>query len=221
MKKVFKLLSSLLLVSFVLVSLSSCKNNDAEKYFTKALEVIDMKLPYLSDEDFSEAISLLEKCIECDKTMWKAYRQINQLYLMKKDYNKIIEVFDLWTENGNTMDESKQFSYACTLYSNQDKEKAFSIFSDIYNKNKERIKDNTFYKKEESNFVVSVFSGIITKNIKDIPSIDFEFDPLDIEGSVEEYNALPIEDRLQDIFSDFETSFNYDREELIACYAGQ
>lgn len=221
MKKVIKIINILLLLSLICTNFLSCKNKEAEKYFKEALDIIDLNIFSLSDEDFNNAINLLDKSIAADKTMWKAYRQKNQLYKARENYTKIIEVYDQWIANGNDMDPCKEFSYGCTIYLNGNKDKAMSIFSEIYNENKDKLKDGKFYKKDEINFVAVVLSGIITKNIKDISPIDNNYmafaDPQEITDA---YNALSQEEKLQDLFFNMLIFYEEYPDEMIKGYVG-
>ena len=221
MKKVLKIISVLLFVSLICTSFISCKNKQAESYFKEALDIIDLNIFSLSDEDFNNTINLLDKSIEADKTMWKAYRQKNQLYKARENYSKVIEVYDQWISNGNEMDPTKQFGYGCSIYLNGNKDKAMSIFSEIYNENKDKLKDGKFYKKDEINFVAVVLSGIITKNIKDISPIDSNYmafvDPQEI---TEAYNALSQEEKLQDLFFNMSVFYEEYPDEMIKSYVG-
>ena len=153
--------------------------------------------------------------------MWKSYRQKNQLYLARGNYSKAVEVYEQWINNGNTMNAAKYFSYGCSIYVDGSKEKAMNIFSEIYNENEDKIKDGKFYKKDEIDFVATVFSGIITNNIKDISPIDNNYMALgDPQKIMDAYNALSTEDKLQDIFYNFLVLYEQNPDEMIKSYAG-
>ena len=222
MKNIIKHSTLFLFLSLFIISFISCNNKDAEEYFSEALEIIDEHFFSSSfpAEDFDKAIRLLDKSINKDKTLWKAYRQKYQLYKVRGNYDKMAEVYQQWLDNGNSLPLFDYFSYGCTIYAAGNKDKAMGIFSEIYKANKEKFKDQKYDEKEEAQLVAVVLSGIITKNITYIPPLDDYIVPGDPEATVEAFNALSSEDKLQILFNYFISNYNKNPDEMITCYAG-
>lgn len=219
MKKSF--LSILLVLSLISINFISCGNNNAQKYYDKAQEVIGDKFisGQLNGETLQEVEKYLDLSIEADKSFWKAYWQKIQIYKADSNYEKIVAVYDNWINNGNEMDAWKMFSYGCTVYSTGNKEKAMNIFNQIYDENKDKIGDKNFIKKEDS-YVATMFSGIITEKITDIPEAKDFIIKDDFNASNEAFMDLSEDEKLNILFNDFLNRCKENKDEMITCYAG-
>jgi hypothetical protein len=192
MKKV-----SIFLIIFLL-TLTSCNNpQKARKLFDQAVEIRTSSNWYEwkfgPTEEKTKTLELLDESIKLDPKWWNPYNQKIQIYkygLCEENAEKVKEVYDLWISNGNKLNYSSQFSYACSLYCTGNETQAFELFSDFYSKY-----DGTGLKEEKK--MIYIFSGIFLGKINEsnirsivIERIDESLVPF-LEEYVNEFKENP------------------------------
>lgn len=192
MKKV-----SIFLIIFLL-TLTSCNHPaKAKKLFNQAVEnMVPSNLGEWmigSTEERNKTLELLDESIKLDPKWWNPYNQKIQIYKIggyEENADKVKEVYDLWISNGNKLNYSSQFSYACSLYCTGNETQAFELFSEFYSKYSET-------NLEEEKKMIYIFSGIFLGKINDsnirsivIDRIDESLVPF-LEEYVNEFKEHP------------------------------
>ena len=206
-----KIITSVIIALSLVLTLSSCAKTKAQQYYDKAQVILNEKyINDFSEEDNREVQALLDKAIEAKKDWFKPYWQKIQLYKLPPTDNieEILNIYNLWIDNGNTLDEINLLSYGCTHYSNGNKDSAKEIFNSIYYRNQNKLASSKFTKKKdnEPTLVAAILSGMFSGIIKDRSDLE----------------KIALETEAQRIFfySTLEEIESNGLDEIIKCYAG-
>lgn len=167
-KKVFLLLFLILLTNVY------SQSKKAQKYFNQANKIFEnsnLSEWRQSSLKRDKAIQKLDKAIEIEPDWWIPYRekiQILKIGSLQNNAQAIVDVYNLWLKNGNSLEGFSKFSYACSLFCCNQEERSVKMFEKLFS-------DYDYSKKNlaEDEKIIFIFSGIILgkfseKNLNDI-----------------------------------------------------
>lgn len=201
-------------IVLVVLSIVFTPRIKSKKYYNEAEKIINKTsfTEWNSDSvEIKKAHELLDKSIESNKKWWNPYIQKIQLYRVpnydmniEPDYEKVIQVYELWLKNGNSFSAWQKFTYACALFSVGKKDDSLLFFKEDMN-DLQSIKKNT---KNEISIMAGLLSGIALGEISSS----------NVDEYAKEYESCFKEP--EKVCALLDDAVNNDVDEFIKTYAG-
>lgn len=157
---------SLFILFVFLLTIVSCSSVRYDSLINQVMEYnwfFDMK-------DAEKALNLLERAIVIAPDKWNAYSleiSIYESWNQKTENNTdrqdlVKTVYERWGENNNTFTSIQKFCYANTLYSLNEKQEAYSLYTELFKffSNQKELLENS-----ELNYCTYIFSGVMLEII--------------------------------------------------------